>query len=522
MEFGMKYFRIGVVGAFCAFSVAAHAQTFSGNEAKKDTLKWYEAFSLEGYIQTQYHYTTHTDSVSLHSFNGGDFARATNQKFTVRRGRIQVLYKRGLVESSLSFDVNETGFHKKDAFLRITDKWTRGVHLTTGMFARPFGEEIQLSSRDREAPERSMTIQHIFPGIRDLGASVNFQLPEESMFSFIKADAGVFHGTSNLEVDKKFDYHLRFIIDNPLKVKNADGKYSNLKTVNFSVGASYYAGSVRHQYDIDGNLTNYKFIWNLQDTIVNDTKQYFFGPNMDHLELDSILNDTTNPIAPGTYAESVKRTYFGVHAVLNLDLDINGKKIGKTLIRAEYITGTQPSLVGSFGNPYVWHTYSPTGPFTGVTWPKYDSPQPYNPASVSQVLKPSDTFVRTFSGLYIYFTQFIGKTGLQLLYRYDFYDPNNKISGLEVDGNTYDASGNIVGFSGLSVADVAFTTHGFGLKYHFNERLTLMAWFDKVKNEVTRIEPLNSGFINQGKWPHTGYLTDINDDVFTLRLQYIF
>lgn len=485
-------------------------------QEKKDSIKWYDYFSIDGYIQSQFHYTNHTDSVSLHSFSAGDFRRFTNKKFNLRRSRVQVWYHYKGVESSISFDVNERGFHAKDAWIRFTDSKFKAIHVTTGWFARPFGEEIQLSSQEREAPERSQVIQHIFPGVRDLGVNLNFQLPKTNPLHFIKADAGIYHGTSNVEVDGKFDYNFRLMADNPLK---KDGP------VNFTLGGSVYLGKQRHQYDIDGNLSNFLFVWTMYDSIIGGKRQYNWRPDISYLELDSILKDTVNPIAQGTYDTYVDRRYFSVHGTVSLNLKVKGKPVGKTTIRGEYIWGTQPSLVGTVNptsNPYAFNTYSPTGPITGTTWPKFDSPQPYNPAYVGQVMKPSHTFIRSFRGFYAMIGQHIGNTGVQLLYRLDYYDPNTKVRGFDINSNEYSANATVLGPSLMSVADVAFTTHGFGLKYHFNERLSMTAWYDRVINEITNVEPLSGAFINLGKWPHTGYMEEIKDDVFTLRLQYLF
>jgi hypothetical protein len=493
---------------------------FSSNavfgQEKKDTLKWYDRFSIDGYIQSQFHYTNHTDSVTLHSNSAGDFRRFTNNKFNLRRSRIQVWYDYKGVQSSISFDVNERGFHAKDAWIMFTEQKFKAFHLSTGWFARPFGEDIQLSSQLREAPERSNVIQHIFPGIRDLGLNLNFQLPETSPYRFIKADAGVFHGTSNVEVDGKMDYNFRLMVDKPLKKESP---------VNFTLGGSVYLGKVRHQYDIDGNLSNFMFVWNMYDTLIGDRNQYNWRPDISYLELDSILKDTVNPVARATYDTYVDRRYYSLHGTVSMDWKIKGKSLGKTIIRGEYIWGTQPSLVGTINptsNPYAFTTYSPTGPFTGTTWPKFDSPQPYNPAFVGQVLKPSHTFVRTFRGFYAMVGQHIGNTGFQLLYRLDYYDPNTKVKGLDINSNEYDASGTIIGPSLMSVADVSFTTHGFGLRYDFNDRLSMLVWYDRVINEITNVEPLSGAFINLGKWPHTGYMEEIKDDVLTIRLQYLF
>ena len=63
------------------------------------------------------------------------------------------------------------------------------------MFARPFGYEVNLSSSDREAPERGRMSQILMKTERDLGVMASFE-PKKTkhFFKHIKIDGGFFNG----------------------------------------------------------------------------------------------------------------------------------------------------------------------------------------------------------------------------------------------------------------------------------------------------------------------------------------
>src|SRR4029078_2206021 len=69
------------------------------------------------------------------------------------------------------------------------------LSLTMGLFARPFGYEVNLSSSYRETPERGRMSQTLMPSERDLGAMVSYEsqkpLRKHPLFKF---DFGVFNG----------------------------------------------------------------------------------------------------------------------------------------------------------------------------------------------------------------------------------------------------------------------------------------------------------------------------------------
>jgi len=201
----------------------------------------------------------------------------------------------------------------------------------------------------------------------------------------------------------------------------------------FSVGASYYNGG----YKI-GKPKDYVFT-----TLANGDKGFNFS------------NDTAN------YGRKAKREYIGVDAQVSIDW-----LIGITTLRAEYIQGEQPGTNASTQRA----NNSPSGV---VTAPIYH---------------------RTFNGAYFYWVQDIGQSKFQVVAKYDWWDPNVKISGKDI-GKTG---------TGTNAGDIRFDTYGFGLNYHINANAKVMAYYDIVKNETTVVN---------------AYKKDVPDSVFTLRFQ---
>lgn len=154
-----------------------------------------------------------------------------------------------------------------------------------------------------------------------------------------------------------------------------------------------------------------------------------------------------------------KREYFGIDAQL-----ATTTSMGLSSLYGEYILGTQPGDKNSTISPnYV-------------------------------TLPTSATYIRSFNGYYITYVQDLGKIPLSLILKYDFYDPNTKVSK------------NQIGLNGSGSADIAYATWGSGLMWRINNSLRLTAYYDLVSNETSS---------------HlTGYSHDLSDNVFTLRLQY--
>jgi len=160
------------------------------------------------------------------------------------------------------------------------------------------------------------------------------------------------------------------------------------------------------------------------------------------------------------------RTYYGFDGQFSIASDL-----GLTQIRAEYIFGTQPGSATSSASP---NGFDPTA--SGFT--------------------PSNTYIRNFSGGYINFVQDIADTKHSIVVKYDWYDPNTGIAGDKV---------------GVALktgkADMAYSTLGLGYMYRMNNNVRVMAYYDIVSNEATKVK---------------GYFSNVNDNLVTVRFQYKF
>lgn len=162
----------------------------------------------------------------------------------------------------------------------------------------------------------------------------------------------------------------------------------------------------------------------------------------------------------GHYA---KRQYMGGDIQLSLDWPA-----GVTTVRAEYIQGKQPATATSSAS------------FTAA------------PASTA------DIYSREFNGAYFYFAQNILQSKHQILVKYDWYDPNTKVSGDQIKG----------GATKLGAADIKYNTLGVGYIFHWDHNIKITAYYAMVKNETSK--------------NLSGYTKDLKDNVFTLRMQYKF
>ncbi|MEW6194621.1 MAG: porin [Bacteroidota bacterium] len=204
---------------------------------------------ISGYVQAQYQ-SAERDGAA--SYTGGNFGAGIHNRYMVRRGRLKVAYDNDITQYILQIDATEKGLGLKDAYAMFKEPWLRTFGLKAGIFDRPFGFEISYSSSSRESPERSRLFQTLFPGERDLGASLEISQPEGD-FSFVNFKGGFFAGNGvNPEVDNQKDFIGRLGFSFPFyeenlgidfgfstyigKVKRAEGK--TIYTVNSASLAS--------------------------------------------------------------------------------------------------------------------------------------------------------------------------------------------------------------------------------------------------------------------------------------------
>jgi hypothetical protein len=391
--------------------------------------KKYDHLKIGGYIQPQYQVASEK---GIKSFEGGDFGTQVSNRFMLKRSRIRLDYinfpsKGPGVQIVFQFDANERGFTVRDVWGRIFDSKYKFFSFTTGMFARPFGNEVNYSSSDRETPERGRMSQILMKSERDLGAMVTFE-PRKKIkyFNNLKVDLGVFNGQGI----------------------NATGDFDNTK--------DFIARVALKSFHISKNTTLGLATSVLHGGLMQNTKYKYFTGNIGNVKTSVVDSSESN------LWTDAPRKYYGADAQLKIK-----NRIGFTEFRAEVVGGQQSAIASS--------TETPLALLTGT-----------------------DGFhVRNFRGGYFYFVQHVASLKHQIVIKYDFYDPNTKVSGLEIGA---------IG-SNLSAANIRYNTLGFGYVNHINENIKLVCYYAKVWNEKTNLK---------------GFTSDVNDDVITFRLQFRF
>jgi hypothetical protein len=209
------------------------------------------------------------------------------------------------------FDGTERGVFIRDFWGRIFENNYKLFSFTTGMFARPFSYELNLSSSDRETPERGRMSQILMKTERDLGAMISFEPREKDHpLKYLKLDAGFFNG-QGLTAPGDYDSHKDFISRIALKPLPV------AKNIHLSLAASYLNG---------GLLQSTKYVYQINDS-----------PDGKVFNADSSL-DNIGKIAP--------RKYYGGDVQL-----IIKNKAGITEMRAEFITGKQSSFANTTETP---------------------------------------------------------------------------------------------------------------------------------------------------------------------------
>jgi len=421
---------------FLNISLASYSQRYLSDLDSsllylKDTvrplLKRFENLQFTGYIQPQFQLA---DTEGTKSYNGGDFSPFSKSRFMLRRARIKLDYLLTTRERypkalfTFQIDATERGVNVRDMFMRLYETKGHNFSFTAGLFARPFGYEVNLSSAYRETPERGRMSQILMPAERDIGAMVTYEsLRHGAKNKFIKLDAGFFNG-QGLSGTTDFDSHKDII--SRLTIKPV-----SFKKILVSGGLSLLYGGWRQ---------GTKYVYEMGTA--NGAKLFV---------IDSSLSNI-GKIAP--------RHYYGA------DIQIVLQHIwGQTEWRAEYWKGQQPGTVNSTTNPGT--------------------------------LPALPTYRRNFDGAFLYFLQDIINPQNQLLVKYDWYDPNKKISKKEIGRP----------ITNLTPADIKYSTLGIGYAHYFNDHIKMILYYEFVRNEATAL---------------AGYASDQKDNVFSWRMQFRF
>lgn len=437
-----KIFTVLCLSALFFYSNESFGQEISNDSLKKsvdavkhdvDNLK---KLKVSGWVQAQFQVA---ETRGVAGFDGGNFAAGQYNRFMIRRGRVKFTYTQKLSQYVLQINATERGVNLVEIFGKVTDPWTKSLSLTAGVINRPFGFEIQQSSADRETPERSRFTQLLLPNERDLGAMMTFQPIKGSKLFGLKIDGGVFTG-NGLAVPGTTSLGVASLIDTD-NYKDFIGHIHYKKgfkedKFTLGIGASTYQGGIAIQSE-----SVYKKI----EVGTNGMKAWV---------AESSTGTFTGTKSPRVY-------YAG-----ELQFSVKSK-IGTTTIRGEYITGTQSGSLDKTNSPNV------------------------------TTVNAANTVQRQFNGANAYFVQRIGKTKHEFVVKYEWYDPNTKLSASDFGvGTTFKS------------AELKYQMLGLGYVHYWDENLKFMVYYNFVENEK------GEGI--------SGFTKDIKDNVLTFRMQYRF
>jgi len=403
----------------------------------KDTvrplIKRFQNLNISGYMQPQFQVA---ESDGAASFAGGNFSQYSSSRFMLRRARIKIDY---LLLSERRFP--------KALFTFQIDATERGV-IVRDMFIRLF------ETKHNTTAVTAGFFARPFGYEVNLGSSYR-ETPERGRMSQTlmpgERDLGVMFSFEPQDKKNKY-YHLKW----DAGFFNGQGQSG---TTDFDSHKDFISRLSIKPYKINrselsAGLSLLRGGWK------NGTKYVYemgTAPNGDKIFVADSSESNLGTSAP--------RHYYGGDIQYKIH---NGW--GETEFRAEYWFGTQPGSATSTTNPG-------TLPNTNGV--------------------PAPTYVRHFNGAFFYFLQNIINTKHQLVLKYDWYDPNIKVSKSEIGKPG----------TNLTLADIKYSTLGVGYVYYFNSQTKLTFYYDIVENETTQL---------------AGYTTDLKDNVFTCRLQFRF
>ena len=278
--------------------------------------KKYGSLSFSGYLQPQYQVAQ--SNGTLAEYQGGNFGEYTNNRFRLRRGRLRADYM--LLDEKnnpstyfvLQFDGTEQGVNVRDFWGRYYENKWKLLYVTLGLSGRPFGNELQLSSAGREAPERGRMSQILMRTERDLGVTFTFNPRwKDAKLKNIVFDAGIYNGqglAGTAEFDNSKDFIFR-LSHKPYVVKSIP--------ISVAGGISTLQGGLNHRLPASYKMEQRNQVWQMVK--------------------DSSAN-TINAVAP--------RRYYGADVQF-----ATTSKSWKSELRAEVISGLQTATLSTSATP---------------------------------------------------------------------------------------------------------------------------------------------------------------------------
>ncbi|MCX6243310.1 MAG: hypothetical protein NTU98_01280 [Bacteroidetes bacterium] len=436
---------------------------------------------LSGYIQAQWQ---HFEGANIYPSN----------YFSVRRARVKIAYEPSKgVAFVLQPDFQPGNFVVKEAYTRLNEPWLKTFSLWVGKFNRP-NYEVEYSSSDLEALERSRMITTLYPGEYAIGAKLEVA-PQKIPLKFQLAlfngnDSQVYPDATGVNQNAK---------------DNTD--FDNYKDL---MARLTYAFKLGHW----GGLTI-------------GTHGYFGGVRA---VSDTLLKSDYSKNKSVAVGSKLNRNWVGVEAQFYVDF------LGGLVVKGEYIMG-----VNAF--PGYNSTTSTTSFTSSVNTTKDTVTQTYTTLKTTSI---APNIQRNFSGYYVYLIKNIGKRN-QFTIRYDKFDPNTKLSGGDLGVASYNASStttttvkNTFGTSPnvlvnkevnttkvnnsltSGLADLAYSQITLAWSYYFDDNIKISLAYDIPMNEKagTAGKVMSGNYSAPGGTPtKLDYSNMIHQNVLTLRFQ---
>jgi len=388
--------------------------------------------------------------------------------FMLRRVRIKFQYEpvNGVV-FVLQPDFSPGSIALKDAYAQVNEPWLKTFSLWAGQFNRP-NYEVEYSSSNREVPERSAVIRALYPGERAIGAKLEVAPPKVPL----KFQFAVFNGNDGLTINDQLGANI-----NPTN-KDFDRYKDLMARLTYAFKLGRWGGLTIGAHGYYGMIK------------ANTT---------DILNSDYTYNKTLADIG-----KSIKKNWVGFEAQFYADL------LGGLAIKGEYIFGVN-------GTPGYTGALPTTTSFSSTL--KNDTLTLTNLTTKTTNSRPA--IVRNFMGYYVYLVKNIGKRN-QFAVRWDYYDPNTKLSKDQIGVSKYDAKvADVVKddkkFAGTDpvictnnqtktvvvnnlksgTADIAYGTLTLAWSYFFDDNIKFMLAYEMPFNEKVAQNDKEVGNVTQ-------------------------
>jgi hypothetical protein len=458
--------------------IAGVEERIATAEASLDKLT---KLKISGYIQAQWQ---HWEAANVFPSN----------YVTIRRARFKIQYEpaQGVV-FVLQPDFQPSNFVIKEAYARVNDPWLKTFSLWVGKFNRP-NYEVEYSSSDLEALERSRIITTLYPGEYAIGAKLEIappKIPLKFQLALFNGNDGAVYpdasgANQNAADNKDFDNYKDFMARLTYAFKF--GRWGGL-----TIGAHGYLGAVR-------------------------------------ATTDTLLKSDYTKDKVVAIGSKLNRSWGGVEAQLFVDF------LGGMVIKGEYIMG-----INAF--PGFNSTASASSFTSAINATKDTITQTYTTTKTTSI---APNIRRNFSGFYVYLIKNIGKRN-QFTIRYDRYDPNTKLGGGDLGISAYKAGStktttvkNTIGVAPnvlvnkevtstvvnnsltSGTADLAYSQVTLAWSYYFDDNIKISLAYDIPMNEkVGTVGKVMSGSYSSpgGISSKFDYSNVIKQNVLTLRFQ---